>query len=476
MRLRLTDCASLLALVCALVGPTSSRAQTQENRIFIPIYATDLGLVDSINGVAAVSPPEASTIVVNFGISQINGGIDGKTIPPEQIGALDAAVDTAQRGHVRLFGYVTACSANTAQPGVEPSCSNPSRPALLHDVDHMIAPNSSAPEGYIDAWFRYAPSLAGIFLDEGGNLQDQAVSQAYFQTIYSRLKTRYPGKLTMINDAAQSGWINDQNVFGSNDLVMTYESDGEPSNWPPGSGTDYYTPTPWDYSRVFMLIGGIPESQLASVVAHLQNAPHPIRNFLVQDTSVSGSYSGLPSYWPTLAALAYGYPTNVQFAGDGWGRVQSTSPTVFSCETGSACGSHWSGPGVTVTLHAIPSAGSVFRSWSGPCTPWPSDASTCSYIPSSSDPATGTVTATFRTQRNTPMLSGIAASTTPSAASITWSTDITSDSTVDYGPTAAYGASASGNTGTAHSVNLAGLAAGPSLSTWVRQRSPRSLV
>jgi chitodextrinase len=58
-----------------------------------------------------------------------------------------------------------------------------------------------------------------------------------------------------------------------------------------------------------------------------------------------------------------------------------------------------------------------------------------------------------------PVISGVAVSAGTTAATVTWSTDEPADSRVEYGPTAAYGATrSSGSLVTAHSVNLSGLA------------------
>jgi hypothetical protein len=74
--------------------------------------------------------------------------------------------------------------------------------------------------------------------------------------------------------------------------------------------------------------------------------------------------------------------------------------------------------------------------------------------PPAEDPAPEDTTA--------PMVSAVASAVSGTGATITWSTDESATTRVDYGPTTALGTSATGATGTAHSVSLGGLAAG----TW----------
>lgn len=74
-------------------------------------------------------------------------------------------------------------------------------------------------------------------------------------------------------------------------------------------------------------------------------------------------------------------------------------------------------------------------------------------------PATTGAPATFATPDTTPpAVTAVAASGSGTSATVTWTTDETSTSVVQYGTTTALGSTASGASGTAHSVALSGLA------------------
>lgn len=108
--------------------------------------------------------------------------------------------------------------------------------------------------------------------------------------------------------------------------------------------------------------------------------------------------------------------------------------------------------GEGVTLTAVPNAGWAFDGWSGAAS-------------GSTNPlaltlsALDQVTATFvQSDTQAPSVSGIGAAATATTATITWTTDEPASSLVEYGPTSAYGDSASdAASSTSHAVALTGL-------------------
>ena len=80
---------------------------------------------------------------------------------------------------------------------------------------------------------------------------------------------------------------------------------------------------------------------------------------------------------------------------------------------------------------------------------------------SATSPAVGGAPATFATPDVTaPTVSAVAAAVSGTTATVSWTTDESATTKVDYGTSTALGTSATGATGTSHSVPLTGLAAG----------------
>ena len=91
---------------------------------------------------------------------------------------------------------------------------------------------------------------------------------------------------------------------------------------------------------------------------------------------------------------------------------------------------------------------------------FPSNASSASYWV---DPVFSTGTST-PADTTAPTISGVTVATAGSTATVTWSTDESATSSVDYGTTAALGSTATGAAGTSHSVTLTGLTSGQTYS------------
>lgn len=67
------------------------------------------------------------------------------------------------------------------------------------------------------------------------------------------------------------------------------------------------------------------------------------------------------------------------------------------------------------------------------------------------------VDATGPADTTAPVISGVTANPAPTSAQVTWTTDDSATSVVEYGTTAAYGSTATGPSGTFHSVSFGGL-------------------
>jgi hypothetical protein len=165
---------------------------------------------------------------------------------------------------------------------------------------------------------------------------------------------------------------------------------------------------------------------------------------------------------------------NVMVYGAGFGAVISISPAKATINTGQpvqftalvtgakAVGVNWSADGGTITSSGL---------YTAPSTPGTYTVKAAL----AADPrvtATATVIVNPAADTTPPVISAVASSgVTASAAAITWTTDETSDSAVEYGATASYGATAANAARvTSHSIGLSGLVASTTYHFRVKSR------
>lgn len=173
-----------------------------------------------------------------------------------------------------------------------------------------------------------------------------------------------------------------------------------------------------------------------------------------------GPYAGnFGSFPPYVARFDYafdsGFPVAAEDAatcsGTGTLNVQTSGPGQVTLNPPG--GIYPSGTSVTLT--AVPDAGSVFEGWSGAL----SGTATSETLVVNGDLTVGAAFGDGVPDPPTdPILSAISASAAARSAVITWNTDLASDSRVDYGVSPAYGQSEqSAAAVTAHSLSIDGL-------------------
>jgi len=140
--------------------------------------------------------------------------------------------------------------------------------------------------------------------------------------------------------------------------------------------------------------------------------------------------------------------------------VTSVSPASGSSNGGTTVtigGSDFQS-GATATVGGVALTGVTVTSATITGTTGAHAAGTASVVVTNPDTQSGTCGCTYQ-YLVVPVISNVHASPNPTTATITWTTDIPSDSRVEWGTTAAYGNTSALNTAlvTSHSVKLSGL-------------------